>query len=377
MKISKIYIKIWSLTALTVALLLTGINYFIDPFRLFHEFPATTALSGFERQGKSWQVSMLTPEVVILGNSRNQFGFDIGLVQKEQSFNYSIPGADFSEIKRQFDHLMYVNQPRKLFVVVDEICTNGRPNPSLISATFTNEQEFINANVAHLRYLLSIKTLQKSIQSLLGKQNYDRYGRKINFDFGVANGRTISQRVNIKEKKRLKNVKNASPFCDSSQFEALLLQAYQSEVEVALIINPVHVRYIQISSQLEGHDDSLFSMKKQLVEINTAIASEQHQKPYPIYDFNLINEYTTEIFDMRNDTESIYWWESSHYKKALGDVMINWIATPKNARQSSIGVELNKSNINKNIASQLTHLQQWRITNRGIVNNLNTLIQSE
>ena len=111
-------------------------------------------------------------------------------------------------------------------------------------------------------------------------------------------------------------------------------------------------------------------MKKSLVNTNFKIAEKLNTQPFPIFDFNLINQYTTEKFDFVGNSEPTYWWESSHYKKALGDKLIDWINATEDKRDHSIGVAITQENIDQHIETQSNLLLQWQKARPEVVKEL-------
>tara|TARA_R110002167_G_scaffold364900_1_gene588105 strand:- start:8833 stop:9174 length:342 start_codon:yes stop_codon:yes gene_type:complete len=107
-----------------------------------------------------------------------------------------------------------------------------------------------------------------------------------------------------------------------------------------------------------------------VVHFGVEFATRLNKKPLPIYDFNLVNQYTAEPFDLINDSEPTYWWESSHYKKALGDKLIDWINATEDKRDHSIGVAITQENIDQHIETQSNLLLQWQKARPEVVKKL-------
>lgn len=361
MKLTKTYLTIWLLSTLLFALVLGGINYVIDPYKYYHLAPGTRELTGFEQSHKVWQIKMRQPETLILGNSRTLYGFDVSRLKGEQRFNYSYPGPIIEEVEKQFENLLYATNAKTVYLVVDDICSSGNSSREL-STLFSNNLEWLQAEFMRAKYLISIDSLKASKRTLSKTIFYDDFGRRISYIFGQQYGRTLQERVKIREGFALKRGKNSSQ-CNTDVFEQLLTKAYASGITVSLMLNPTHVRLINISAQNSIPLNSHLNMKRAIVSINAAVAANLNIKPFPIYDFNLINQYTTEPFDLVSNTEPKYWWESSHYKKALGDKLVDWLNAPEKERDTSIGISLTPQKIEQQIGKQLEQLADWQHSN--------------
>tara|TARA_R110001583_G_scaffold116577_1_gene267357 strand:- start:8109 stop:8834 length:726 start_codon:yes stop_codon:yes gene_type:complete len=227
---------------------------------------------------------------------------------------------------------------------------------------FSHDAEWLKAEFLRAKYLISVDTLKASLDSLSKPEFYDDYGRRISFIFGKGSGETLSERVKIREGYALARGRNSSE-CNTEVFERLLNNAYDTDINISLILNPTHARLININANNSIPMNSHLNMKKAIVNTNAKVAANLNTKPFPIYDFNLINRYTTELFDLVSNIEPKYWWESSHYKKALGDKLVDWLNSPENKRDASIGVSLTPQNIDQHISLQLQQLADWQQLN--------------
>ncbi|GAC31267.1 hypothetical protein [Paraglaciecola polaris] len=318
-------------------------------------------LTGFEQNHKVWQVQMQKPETLVLGNSRTLYGFDVSSLEGSKPFNYSYPGPIIEEVEKQFKNMQYLTQAKTVYLVADDICSSGQSSREL-STMFSHDIEWLKAEFLRAKYLISVDTLKASLDSLSKPEFYDYYGRRISFIFGKGSGETLSERVKIREGYALSRERNSRE-CNTEVFERLLSNAYDTDIDISLILNPTHARLININANNSTPVNSHLKMKRAIVSINAAVAANLNTKPFPIYDFNLINQYTTEPFDLVSNTEPKYWWESSHYKKALGDRLVDWLNTPENGRDASIGVSLTPQNIDQHIGLQLRQLADWQQLN--------------
>lgn len=359
---SKKYLITWLLSAVLFALALGAINYVIDPLRYYHLEPGTREMTGFEQSHKVWQVNMRQTQTMVLGNSRTLYGFDVKELGAKNAYNYSFPGPSIEEVEKQFENALYSTSVKNIYLVVDGICSSGTASSRNLSGLFSTDMEWLKAEFMRAKYLISLTTLKASIRAFSMPIFYDDFGRRISFVYGPQSGETISERVKIRESYSLERGKISSQ-CNTKVYERMLTKAYKSGISVTLMLNPTHVRLINIAANNNIPINSHLNMKKQIVMSNEKVAEQLGMASIPIYDFNLINQYTTEPFDLVNNIEPKYWYESSHYKKALGDKLISWINSPLTKRDTAIGVALTSQNIEHHIAQQLKHLKDWQIAN--------------
>lgn len=95
-------------------------------------------------------------------------------------------------------------------------------------------------------------------------------------------------------------------------------------IQLIAFINPIH--YL---TYRENYPKGLNAFKKRIVEIT------------PFYDFSGLNRITTKNY---------YYYETSHYRPIVGDMIIRRIFDPENAPKD-FGTYVTKDNINEHIAN--------------------------
>tara|TARA_R110002167_G_scaffold206719_3_gene410855 strand:+ start:562 stop:1410 length:849 start_codon:yes stop_codon:yes gene_type:complete len=271
MNLPKQYLIIWLLCAFLFALILGATNYVIDPLKYYHTEPGTREITGFEQSHKVWQVKMRQPDTLVLGNSRNLYGFDVSQLMKKNAFNYSFPGPSIEEVEQQFDNVLYSTNVNSIFLVVDGICSSPIASKRDISFLFSNKLNWLAAEFLRAKYLISLSTVKSTFRAFGEPVFYDNFGRRTSFEFGKQSGTTISERVKVREGYALKNRSNKS--CSTDVFERLLVKAYSSGISIALILNPIHNRYKFIQANKSNMKFKPTNMRKILVEKNALVAT--------------------------------------------------------------------------------------------------------
>ncbi len=95
--------------------------------------------------------------------------------------------------------------------------------------------------------------------------------------------------------------------------------------------------------------------KREIVDLNAQVTSNHDIYPYPVWDFTGYNSITTEPVPKQDDERSRMRWyyESSHYRPALGNLMIARIFGEENEllrENPDFGVRLGRASINEHLS---------------------------
>jgi hypothetical protein len=115
---------------------------------------------------------------------------------------------------------------------------------------------------------------------------------------------------------------------------------YSNNIDTKIVIAPFHAS-LHIALQENGLWQTFHQWKKELVIINEAEAKLAGKPPFSVYDYAVINDFTSE--EIPPSTQRMQWFnDSMHPSPALGDIVMDEIMnnTIKNGRQ------LNNTNLN-------------------------------
>jgi hypothetical protein len=104
-----------------------------------------------------------------------------------------------------------------------------------------------------------------------------------------------------------------------------------------------------------------------LVEINEEEALRAGESSFPLWDFSVYNQFTTEPIPKTGDTETAmqWYWDSSHYKKELGDIMLDKIFHYHESGRivpDNFGILLTSENIDDHLQKIRADRQHYRDT---------------
>ena len=384
-----IYLK-FLLIAVSVVLISTvGFNRLIDPFALYggpiiegvniHK----TAFNRNTRMSKAAAIYQQNPLAIVLGSSRGEYGIDPDHPGWDTSsvYNLSLSSANLYESFRYLQHAQAVQPLQQVVLMLDLLMFNAsKPE----QADFTEERLAVNAknqpqqqNSSDLLILASLDTTFASVETIM--KQYKTEG-----SICLANGmrETTHNTINIHSsgghhKAFLSNEKGY--FNDTydkfslttaqrnnwKTYQEILSLAQQQKIELHIAISPSHARQFETIA-VKGIWSIFEQWKRQLVTLNESVAAEQGKIPFSLWDFSGYNHYTTEAVPPLGDTETQmqWYWESSHYKKELGDLVLDRIFSYKHPERKIVkgfGVLLNSENIETHLQKLREDRQQWRV----------------
>lgn len=390
----KKYTELLIFTILTLLILVGGLNWFIDPYGIYN----SPEIEGFNvykpefvshlRMSKAHAIQYIKPKSICLGTSRAERGIDPsheGWAYKPV-YNLGIASANIYEIFRYFQHAHNVQPQKQVLLCLDffsfksnkrnavdfneerlSVGYDGQKQSSLINndaittlfstdALSTSIETFRQQkNAGNVRYLKNgMLTISASyVESMGGQHAYFLYGEKVYAETLYVPEEYQFDKLNL----------NNYPFTD---YRKLLQIAYQDSIDLRIIISPCHVRQWEIIDAA-GLWPKLEEWKHILVIINEEEACHFGKPPFPLWDFSIYNELTTESLPPLGDMESTmhWWWDSDHYKKELGDLMLDRIFNYHGLGRivpDDFGVLLNSENIDSNLQKIRVDRQQYRDT---------------
>jgi hypothetical protein len=146
---------------------------------------------------------------------------------------------------------------------------------------------------------------------------------------------------------------------NTEELRLLLREAYGRGTNVKLLIQPSHAWHWQ-TLWLSGLWPRFEEMKRQLVSINEAEALRAGREIYPVWDFS--GTYGPALEPLpATKTETMRWfWDPVHYKRALGDVLLNRLMGPTehdSPELAGFGVLLDSADVERHLG-RLRALQQ-------------------
>jgi len=330
------YLKFMCSISLILLISVASFNYLINPFSII-DYDRIDGVNVIKSQSshrigtiKKYQPIYFQPKTIIVGNSRVEMGLEpqhgnFGLYQPV--YNLGVPGP---AVRGQLAYAQNVvdNSPIKSIIL------------SLDYRDFLDEQRNEDSKLLPLELnefsdkfsaLLSLDSLQASIITILNQKS--SLPNRLDNGFNPANEyrdilRLEGQDALFEHQLKLLNNKLKGKHYDSTKIlreisvlDNKLTEWLSNDIEVMLFINPYHQDYYQT---LENHEllDS-FNLWRELIRT-------RFSNKLKFCDFTSLGIEKSQ--DMLKDNELKYFWEPTHYKKELGDIMIPMILNGCNSQ---------------------------------------------
>jgi hypothetical protein len=387
------YLATCVLLAVVAIAALACFNAFIDPYGVFGA-PLIDGVNrvkyGFnhhQRIAKAHAVERQRPAAVILGSSRvvtaldpEHPGFRHGPV-----YNLGIDASGIYEVYRLAQHAQAVRPQEEMVVGVDFYMFNG-DWPAQVDFDESRFAVTVDGKLTQnrlpelLSLLLSGDASYESWWSLRHQRDADTHYsalglRDERYDLPqilARGGHRVVFQANEKKYAsysyspqgrgyRLEDSAGRSPFI---WLRRLLDDCRARGTRARLVINPVHARQYELIVAL-GLWPAYQDWKRKVLATTLEEGTAHNSAPYPLWDFGVINDITTERVPLPGDNITTMRWyrEASHFRKALGDRMLDRVLAEPPAVDvpaDGFGLLLTPANIEAQLSLQGRRLAEWQ-----------------
>jgi hypothetical protein len=350
---NKLWIKI---LLCLIAIVLSSVflfNYIMDPYGLYKtNFFLNKPIDATQaRIVKLFKAKDIDPVSIVIGTSRADLAIDPDhRYFKKPSYNLSISGASLYEIKYYIKEMILEGNVKDILLVLDWRMFND-----LLKKVPEFETYFDNFNP--YRYIINAQTLKDSYTTFINRDIQSMY---------YKNGLLSSNGMNIHVKNsggHLSLMKKEENFyysifpTDSNiyiatkhnsfdDFKEILDLSYNNNIKLDIIFGPSHIRQWEAFAYYHDIED-WYKWKKDVVLFVEKIAIKKNKIPFRIMDFSVYHYFTSEMVPSKPEIAMQYYWESSHYKKELGDIVLDRLLDI--SPYKDFGIELNSQNIDNHI----------------------------
>ncbi len=313
------------------------------------------------RLSKAHIVTQYRPQALILGTSRAEVGLEPTHPgwQYERVYNLGLPQASIYETKRYFEHALYAGELKQVVLALDFFQFNPElaPLPGFkecrlhtsasrisqfwaklcdVPALYLSRKAFFSAfvqpNEGHENVYLNdgsrgplakeMELVNSGSQHALFLRNEHHYYHDIGFYDGF-------------------NQAGASAFRQQAFIDILKL-AHEHKIDLRLLVSPSHARQWEVLAA-KGLWETFNAWKLFLIETNSDLARAYGNDAFDLWDFADYNKLSQTPPPPLDDSGSrIPWyWESSHYKKELGNIVLDQVLLGKEVK---IGRRITKQN---------------------------------
>tara|TARA_R110002110_G_scaffold415719_1_gene654199 strand:+ start:34754 stop:35980 length:1227 start_codon:yes stop_codon:yes gene_type:complete len=401
------YIKSYIIYLLTLLTLLIVFNWAVDPYGVHSHnivpLEKKPAAQTHVRLSKPYLVTQIKPQTIILGSSRAAVGLnpDNPNFIHLPVFNMGIDGANMREIYYNFLHAYQVGNLKQVILALDFMSFNihmeDKPDFSLKRLKtkknkIAYETEMFSQYTSYQATKDSIKTLLNKFDPTLPVMNKsgltleDSLHTYQKIHGGHHNTTLISEKSYVNDVWLPPKVRGYN-FNDESKSEStpiylgkILSLCYEKNIKVTMFFSPTHIRHRVLISKI-GLWDIYQNWKKKVIQENYTQAKQHSKQPYEIWDFTIINTMTTETFPAQGDAnyKMTWYWESSHYKQQLGNLILDKILGQYNTDEVkvTIGKLVDIYNIDIQLNIEGKEYDKFILDNKDITTELSELIKNK
>lgn len=353
------FLRWYFLTLILLIVVVVAFNLTIDPFGVYQFVEINgvnnvkTGQGAYVRMGKAGSVRAFKPRAVIVGDSRAEYGINPEHPgwKAKPVYNLAISGANVYEILRYFQHAQGIQPIEQVLFVLDFKQFNAfRENTedfdeNRLSVTFDEQKNTFYYLSDFISTTLSLKSLSQSVNTIWRSAvkrstTYLKNGQRdwhdnLLFRSAIETFGSYHKLFTLEEEGLFSARRKDSvpPYVESFSspdsgvntielFRRLVRIAIRDNIDLRLVISPCHARYFECY-RLMGNWYLWEEWKRALVRIIDEEAAKAGVKPFPLWDFSGFNPLTMELVPSADDkkTQMKWYFESSHYTTALGDLM--------------------------------------------------------
>ena len=398
------YVVIVLTTALLVVAAALAVNATVDPYAMHR----TTNIAGFNiykpaihhrvRMAKAYDVRRFKPRTIILGSSRSHVGIrpshPAWPADGWPVYNLAFDGATTKEMDAYLRHAHAVQPLRRVLLGLDTYHLTTLPGSvrpdfdDLLLLQDDSPWSRARVALADLKLLVSYDTFSESITTMRvqthgleewfaadGQRLGEIFFRQPHEPYQALGPRAYFDQIDMDEiryklewrtpQKSGRNAKQspntpADRITSMGYIQRIVEFCRAHDIELIVYITPSHVHQQEIAAAT-GEWPTIESGKRALVKLLAEDASHNPESyPFQLYDFSDYSSITTEELPLLGSrTEMRYYWESSHFKAEVGDLVLARIFNA-GAVPDDFGTRLDANSIEAILISIRTQQQLYR-----------------
>lgn len=399
------------LTAFVLMAAAVGFNWLVDPYGVY----GTPRVEGFNkvknrlhknaRYVKAMRLYDHRPPQVILGTSRSEYGLhpDHPAWETEkygECYNAALSGANIYEMYRYFAHAAELGTVTRAVAGLDFFSFNiycqdaiGDLDARLAVGRDGRAGTRLDYLLLKYRNLLSLDMVEISWDTV-GKQgekeelilaNGGRADVDISGDIAGGGGNRAAFEKNVRTyygfgylprpykaytTRYAEAARRDFPNPDKvdstlAYFRRMVNLAYRRNVDLRLVISPSHAwqwETIRAAGLWEEFED----WKRALVGIVHEEAAAAGKNPFPLWDFADYSPPTREeVPPLGDSTLMNYYWESSHFRKELGDLVLDRVLGGGAESGGDFGILLTAGDVEQHLLTIRSRAAAYAATHAG------------
>jgi hypothetical protein len=285
----------------------------------------------------------LAPATLILGNSRAEIGFDpqgLALSRRGLSaYNLAIPGSGIAVARRQIEHLSRIgSEPKQLILGLEFLDFIDEPNsrkPAAVPVDATTKHP-MEKRFWRFDSLFSLMSLKDALRTLIIQRQKEPetitsrgFNPLLQYKALVRNEgyyTLFNQKAKENARLYLKKASGTTSEADFVHLRAILDLAAKSGIELKLIVYPYHGQVLALFERA-GLWRIFEDWKLQVAVEVSALKGRYPTASMQFFDFSGYSSYSCERIPAKSDrqTETLWYWEGGHFKKELGEMVLERI----------------------------------------------------
>ena len=389
---------LWKLAATFIgAIIATGlINLIIDPYGTFRivDVKGLNHIKPYPDHNietiKAHALRHMSPDALILGNSRAEVGLDPTHDAWESAgyrsvFNAAIAGTSPSAAWNQLQKVAQRQPPKFILLGIDFFDFPIAPDKktSLPKNSSNNKLDDVrwtlNATLTMQAMIDSATTLRRQFQANPQQLTTQGFNPLLEYkDIAKMEGYWSLFRQRLEDNAKNHSRKPANLFLKDTQtsptfddIRRIVRWSAENNTELRLVIYPYHAQLLLLIDEI-GLWPTFEEWKRQILRIITEESLKSSESNIALIDLSGFSEFSEEAIPGKEDkkTATKWYWEAGHFKKELGDHILSCCIFQKPEFSTrKFGVILNTDNIE-------TELNRTRIDKSAFVLK-NPMLKSE
>jgi len=375
---------------------LVALNLLVDPYGAYRLVPAplleAAKPSGGTRVAKAEMLFHSRCEVLILGSSRAEAAIDPRHAAwgSDEVYNAALSGTHMEETAAVCRYALQLPSLRRVVLFADFCSFSENRQP--FNADF--EASRFNPDLDELEYhfanLLGGKAAEQSLKTLrvalTGEQPATRGDRGLVIRARPRPRHRLAFDKTIEHYLTAPQLYTGFRYTERSldSLRALARACREHGVTLTVVVPPTHALQLEAMQQA-GLWPTFERWKREVTatveEINRAVHAPPEAADIAFWDFSGYAGYVAEEVpgEAADGAEMRWYWESSHFKKELGDLVIcrlQGAAASGNWDLRDFGVRLTGGNIERHLASLRAERQMYLATHRAEVTRVEAIARA-
>ncbi|MGE3771989.1 MAG: hypothetical protein AB7I32_03630 [Gammaproteobacteria bacterium] len=363
-----------------LALAVAGLNLAVDPYRVF----GTPDLAGFNalkpdfveslRMTVPHAIDRHRPDALILGTSRAGRGYSpqhpafAGL----DAYNAALPAVSLYEMMRVLQHAQATRPLKRVVLGLDNrvfyadrdgngafsearlrVDAQGRPQRRLFTATLPDYAASLLSTDALLASLRAVRFQGWTRLTLDDDGRWRAVGDAFDSRAGFR-----AMTLNTFDRYRRYS---AEPFRIEQAIAPLreiLRLCHRAGIDLRMIVPPSHAWHVE-AMRHAGMIERFDEIRRAIVATNEGVARELGRPPFPLWDYSGYRGHNVEAAPLTKDARPAWFWETVHFKPALGAAVFDEVFAPADAPPPVLGEKIDGANIEAHLAAWHAARETW------------------